>query len=555
VIRWVRLSDRTAWLLFGLALLVYAPGLCWGLPYATSEVTIRGWDVDSIAGIGPLSELHNLLIAPRAGWYFAYPLFHYLVLGFVYAPYMTFLWLTGGLSSPSAIYPYGFADPVSALAALAFLGRLVSVLMGAGVVVATYLAGRTIWDKRTGIIAAISMMLCGPLVYYAHAGNLDVPVLFWLSLCVYAGARILKYGLTVRRAIGFGVLAAIAVATKDQAYGPLLPAVVVLIVVHLLEMRKAPASEQPAWKAPLALILAGILAYAVANGIVFRPSRFVNHVKFLLNFEQTFVNVVHLDVVRPRSLSGYGMVTRDVARAVYESMGPVLLAAALAGIVATWRTSIRGRDTAGRAFSWLLLAMLAGYLLLVIAPIRHMQYRWAMVPALLLVFFSARLLALGIESTGARRFIALAATVTGIGWLGAWAIDLRYQVWNDARNGASEWLAQNARPGDRVAFFGSVGQLPRIPRDVQPIRIEDDSLASQRLVQSGARLVLVIPDYSSRGGLERSQYLPLTTYQQLQDGSLGFTRAAQFKTTPILGRRLDNLPIVNPPVQIFERSR
>jgi hypothetical protein len=41
----------------------------------------------------------------------------------------------------------------------------------------------------------------------------------------------------------------------------------------------------------------------------------------------------------------------------------------------------------------------------------------------------------------------------------------------------------------------------------------------------------------------------------LQDGSLGFTRAAQFKTTPILGRRLDNLPIVNPPVQIFERSR
>ncbi|MEO8201608.1 MAG: glycosyltransferase family 39 protein, partial [Gemmatimonadota bacterium] len=255
--QWLRSTDRTAWILAGLAILLYAPGLFWGLPHATSEVTIRGWDVDSVAGIGPLSELHNLLVQPREGWYFAYPLFHYLILGLVYAPYMAFLWLTGGLTSPTAAYPYGFADPVTALAALAFLGRLVSVLMGMGTVVCTYLAARTIWDRTTAIIAAVAMMLCGPLVYYAHAGNLDVPVLFWLSVCVLSAAHIVKFGLTPKRAIGFGVLAAIAVATKDQAYGPLVPAVFFLIVMHLVDRKRTPGPDAP-WRAPIAMIVAGL---------------------------------------------------------------------------------------------------------------------------------------------------------------------------------------------------------------------------------------------------------------------------------------------------------
>ena len=548
LLRWIRSTDRTAWLLAGLALLLYAPGLLWGLPYATSEVTIRGWDVDSIAGIGPLSELHNLLVRAQPGWYYAYPLFHYLVLGLFSAPYMAYLWLSGGLHAPTAQYPYGFSDPVHAIAMLALIGRAVSVLMATGTVVATYLAARTIWDRRTGIIAALAMLLCGPLVYYAHAGNLDVPVLFWVSLCVLAGARIIRYGLTVRRAIGFGILAALAVATKDQAYGALVPAVAFLVVMHWRDSRHNPGSQAP-WRAPLAMVIAGILAFAVANGIVFRPDRFINHVKFLLNFEQTFVNVVNFEgVVRAKSAAGYVLVLKDVTTAIYQSMGPVLLLAAVAGIFAAWRR---------HRFVWFVVVMLLGYLILVIAPIRHMHYRWAMMPMLFLVFPAARLLAAGFEAAGARRVLAILATVIGLGWLSAWAIDIRYQVWKDARNPASDWLAEHAKPGDKVGFFGSVGQLPRIPRDVLPVSIESDS-ASRQLKEGGVRLVLVIPDYSSQGqpGLERSLYLPESTYHELQDGSLGFTRVAQFKTRPLpfLGRNLDNLPWVNPPVQIFERT-
>jgi hypothetical protein len=549
MMRWLRSTDRTAWVFFAAAIVLYAPGLLWGLPHATSEVTIRGWDVDSIAGIGPLSELHNLLVEPQAGWYYAYPLFHYLVLGLAYAPYMAYLWLTGGLASPTAAYPYGFADPVTALAVLAFIGRFISVLMGGGIVVGTYLAARTTWNRTTGMLAAASMLLLGPLVYYAHAGNLDVPVLFWLTMCVYAGARIIRHGLTVRRAIGFGVLAAVAVATKDQAYGPLVPAVILLIVLHLIDYRSAPG-QGSRWRPPIAMVLAGLAAFAVANGIVFRPDRFINHVKFLLNFEQTFVNVVNFEgVVRAKSFAGYLLVVQDVTVATYQSLGPILLPAALAGLAVTRKNR----------FVWLVTAMLLGYLLLVIAPIRHMHYRWAMMPALFLVFPAARLLAMGLEAGGRRRLAATVAAVAGLGWLGGWALDMRYQVWNDARNQASEWLAGNARPGDRVGFFGSVGQLPRIPRDVRPVSIESDS-AAERIREAGVRLVLVIPDYSSQGGegIERSRYLPESTYRALLDGSLGFERVAHFRTAPLplVGRNLlGEIPWVNPPVQIFERTR
>lgn len=536
------LRDRAPVILGLAAAIIYATGIWWGLPHATSEVTIRGWDIDSIAGMGPLAELHNLLIQPQPGWYFAYPLFHYLVLGAAYAPYVGYLLLTGGLASPAPDYPYGFADPVGAIATLALIGRIIAVAMGTGVVLGVYFAARRVWGRPTAVIAALGMMLCGPLVYYAQAGNLDVPVLFWQAMCLVVLAAIVTGGLTTRRAVVFGLLAAVAVATKDQAYGALVPAVLFVMVAHFIDAGREGPRPAGWWKPVAALVGAGIAGYAVANGIVFRPSRFINHVRFLLDFEQTFQNVVHLNVVRPATVGGYLQVASDVSQAVLDAMGPLFLLAALGGIAATWR---KGR------FTKLLIAMLVGYLLLVIAPIRHFQYRWAMFAVMTLILPAARLLSLGLETGGWKRVTARTVTVLAVVWLAVKAVDLKYQILFDARNAAGAWLADHLRPGDRVAYFGSVGQLPRIPAGVDVIRIETDSLSSTHVRDSGARYVLVIPDYSSPRDVERSLYLPLPTYEALQDGSLGYRRVARFDTRPLLGRRMKYLPIINPPVQVF----
>ena len=82
---------------------MYLPALWWGLPLATSGTVIHGWDVDGIAGISPLAEFHNLLVQPKSDWYVAYPLFHYLLLGLCYAPYLAWLWLTGGATAYAAV--------------------------------------------------------------------------------------------------------------------------------------------------------------------------------------------------------------------------------------------------------------------------------------------------------------------------------------------------------------------------------------------------------------------------------------------------------------------
>ncbi|MGE3525077.1 MAG: hypothetical protein AB7I33_04070, partial [Gemmatimonadales bacterium] len=165
-----------------------------------------------------------------------------------------------------------------------------------------------------------------------------------------------------------------------------------------------------------------------------------------------------------------------------------------------------------------------------------------------LILPAARLLSLGLETGGWKRVTARTVAVLAVVWLAVKAIDLKYQILFDARNAAGAWLADHLQPGDRVAYFGSVGQLPRIPAGVDVIRIETDSLSSTHVRESGARYVLVIPDYSSPRDVERSLYLPLPTYEALQDGSLGYRRVARFDTRPLLGRRMKYLPIINPPV-------
>ncbi len=76
--------------------------------------------------------------------------------------------------------------------------------------------------------------------------------------------------------------------------------------------------------------------------------------------------------------------------------------------------------------------------------------------------------------------------------------------------------------------------------------------------------VLVSPDHSSRStgaragfrdwGMERSVFLPESVYAGLRDGSLGYNKAADFKTRSLIGRPVKFLPWINPRVQVFARK-
>jgi hypothetical protein len=523
-----------------LSLLILLPASWWGLPHATSELTVRGWDVDGIAGIGVLSELHNLLVDPKPDWYTAYPLLHYLVLAVAYAPYLAFLVATGGLQSPSGTYPFGFHDPVAALRALSVIARIVSVAMASGTVALTYLIGRTLWSASRGVVAAVLVAFTVPFDFYARTGNLDIPVLFWTALAVLLLVRGRMFGLTTKRAIAIGVAAALAVGTKDQAYGALLPAVLVIAIGALAKPNEA------GWKPVAVLVASGLVTLLLANGFPFRPERLVRHVRFVTDFQSTFDNVKYanvLTVVREQSLSGYLLLIGDVVRAVGAAVGLPVVVAGVLGAIAQWR-----RAPASRLLVW----MIPGFVVLTVFPIRHMQYRYALLPALVCSLFAAALLTGLVERSPRWRLVGIAALSLAVGWPMMMSVDLTYQMVRDARFAASEWLASMTHGGDRVAFFGQTHQLPYIPPNVMPVELEKETNAAARLASGEFRYVLVIPDFFADSARERSIFLPDSIYRGLQDGSLGYRRAERFVTAPLLPRPLPYLPYVNPMVQVFE---
>jgi hypothetical protein len=547
---WQRLlSDRTAVALGATAAVIYALGLGWGLPYATHAWAIHGWDVDAVTGVQTLSELHNL-IRPQPDWWVAYPLFHYLVLGATYAPYLAFLVLTGGLSSPAAEFPFGLADPARSIATLALLGRVVTVCMASGVVVTTYAAGKTAWDKRTGVIAAVVVMLATPMLYYARTGNLDIPVLFWTSLGVWVLARIVTGGNEPRQWAWLGAAAALSVATKDQAYGGWIAVMVPLGLVYGLADRHSAPGRGARWWGPAWMVGAGSIVFALASGLVIRPGRFVAHLEFLTNFEQTFPNVRQVDMLRPATLAGYGLLLGDVLQALILALGPVLLLAGLVGLGVTFRTA---------GFTRVLFNMLLGHVVFVIFPIRHMQFRYSLLPALIIALWAARALSLGLAGGSWTRLLSLATFALGLGWIGARGVDLTYQMWFDARYAAGEWMSRQAQPGETVAFLGPTpNTLPPLPVGTTARQLPDDETALAILRREPVEFVLVVPGAFTDVGLNRIPLVPVSVQAQLQDGSLGYRAAAEFNT-PALLPPVSSVPLnsmgylVNPALIIYQR--
>ncbi len=541
-------SERELIIVWALAFAVYLPAIWWGVPHATHPLGVHSWEIDAVTGMQTLSELHNLLIEAKPDWYLAYPLFHYLVLGALYAPYFLFLYVTGGMSQPTASYPFGFADPVEALKHLTLIGRALTVLMAAGVVVNAYLAAKAVWDKQTARLTAIAAALPTTMVFYARTGNLEVPMLFWMSAAILVLARSLTSGLTVGRAVCLGIFASLAVATKDAAYGALLIGLVLLVLIHI--RRGTPRTERSDWwKAPAALLLSCCVVFAFASGLAIFPQRFAGHLQFVNNFEKTFFNVVHLDLLRPKTLAGYVTLIGDAGLQLVYALGPVLLITGLFGLAVTWRTTM---------FTKVLSLMMIGHIILVILPVRHMQYRYIVFPVFAFAFLVARALALGLRQK--RQWLAvstLTAAIIGFGWVGARAIDLTYQMMFDARYDAGDWLAAHVEPGDKIGFFTDQNCLPRLPAQVVPVKLLLDS-STGNLRRERSRFVLIQQDYSTAPGSDHSRFLQESVYKEIVDGDLGYRKAASFNTLGVFPERTVSASlagagrVVNPSVVIYE---
>ncbi len=545
-------SKRVVFGLAVAAVLLYAPTLGWGLPEATAADRTKTHATDSILPLEALAEMHNTFIVSKPDRNYGYPWWHYCVVAGAQAPYLAWLGLTGNLTSARPTYPFGLADPVTALRGLALIGRLVSLLMAAGLVVATYLFARELFDEPTARAAAALTLLCYPLFYYSGTGNLDAPAAFWTAGGLAVWGRILARGLSPRRAAWLGVFAALAIATKDQAVVVFAPLGLALL---LPAASRVPESGGRARMLALGLG-ASLGVYAIATGLWVDPQRHWTHLHALL-FEPDRITVASA-YFPPEPLTSSGLATLG---------GQALARAADVFSPAVWLAFAVGVARAARAFPLRLLALLPlASLLGLFAAAGYVVLRYYL-PLVPVVDAFAAYGVLGLRQTVLRALwlpllLVLCAYRAMIG------IDLGWAQLHETRLEAGAWLTQHARAGERVEYFGSAQKLPPLSADVVSRRVGGQVLWKGRsghgaetlayLRGEGPEYVLLIPDWTTPPGSDHSADCPPEVRAALAGGTAGYREVAHFEAAPLLPHwlarpRLDN-PSVAPPVRIFARD-
>jgi 4-amino-4-deoxy-L-arabinose transferase-like glycosyltransferase len=138
---------------------------------------------------------------------------------------------------------------------LAFL--LPSLLSALGCVVLVYDLGRRLWNRETGLVAGLSLLITVQFVWQARQAQIDATLCFWTTLSLYGLLRHLLLGPQWRwYAIGWAA-AGLGVITKGVGFLPLL----VLIPFALLRpprwSPRATSNASARWLiGPLAFLLA-----------------------------------------------------------------------------------------------------------------------------------------------------------------------------------------------------------------------------------------------------------------------------------------------------------
>jgi Dolichyl-phosphate-mannose-protein mannosyltransferase len=435
----VKILHRSPLLVLVLALTTCVVGITWGLPSPASEETLAPWELDAVAPIMPLTEAYYLFTRAGSDW-LTYPLFHFIVLSLAYAPYMGVQYLTGGLVNPAATYPYGMTDIVAMTQALTLIARGVSLVMALGTVWLVWRTAQCLFNTTAATWAAVLIALLAPFTYYAKTSNLDVPYLFWTWGALYAYVRALQTNrLTYYAALG--VTTALAVATKDQAYGFfVLPPLAVIYGVarHKSGARVTAGALLQALvsREIVTAALATVVTFALANNLLFGWPGFRRHVDYILTGGSQLWRMF------PTTLWGEWMLARLSSRLLLESLGWGSLLLAAGGIV--W-TAVRGRYL---ALSVLLFP--ASYCAFFLGVVGYAYPRFLIGPAMVLLLFAGAAIERLTQVRGALRPLAWLLIVVSVGYQSLLTANLTLTLVADSRVAAENWIRQHVPRGATI---------------------------------------------------------------------------------------------------------
>jgi 4-amino-4-deoxy-L-arabinose transferase-like glycosyltransferase len=503
-------SRKPLFLIVAASLALNLVGIGWGLP------SRYGWAVDEL---NPAVILAGIESRFSGDWHQpAYPPFHYYLLALTYLPSLAL----------------DLVDPASVEGSTLFfvLGRVLSLAMGAGIVLLLYRLGRDLFNPLSGIFAALTMALAAPFVYYAKTANLEVPLLFWFLLSFTFFRRVVARG-ELRDYLSFALTAVLAMGTKDQAFAFYVLPLAALAFLRISSERslRPVLLDRRLWIS----FAAAVVGFLALHNVVFNYRGFVHH------FEEILWARGHYGLFEGRPGHQLAML-RQTLRHLGFSLGMPLGAASVLGAI------LALREKAARPKALCILLFGVSYYLFFIVPVLSTWLRYALplaaLSSLLAGFACARLWGRGFFG----RVLAGAALLYSLGR----AASMDALLLNDSRYAAERWLSENVSPGQVVGYMGPEYYLPRLHvHSAKRLRPTETVLLRER-----PHFLVVNPEYASRfepGSREHE------LFSRLSGGRTGYGLVLSLAAREGSPRWslldfdgiLANLSKVSPPIEIY----
>lgn len=407
-------------------------GVWWGLPSL--------WAGDEIA---PPVVLVGLVQRFTGGWFNRYPPFHFYVLSAAFSPWFL-------VKSLGWIHVSDRTQD----AALLLLDRLVSVIAGAGTLIAIYVCGADAFNKRAGLLAAAAFAVFTPFVYYAKTANPEVPYVFWFAVSLVFYMRMARAP-AARDVVLFSAAATLAICTKDQAYALYLPAPFV-IVYRVWQLNRERGRSHPLLRAVFDARL-GVAAVTVAAVVAacyklpFNLAGFLSHV---------------FDITGPGN-QGYQMVESTVggrlmllwltARLDQVSWGWPLCLLGVFGV------AVGVTQTETRRAAVCLLLVVVGYYAGFIDVVRYVYDRYLLPICLVQALFAGVALDMWLRGPDrVRRPWRLALVGAAFGYTFLYAATVDVLMIRDSRYTAEQWLRGHLGTHRLVGAMFPIYVLPRL---------------------------------------------------------------------------------------------
>jgi 4-amino-4-deoxy-L-arabinose transferase-like glycosyltransferase len=523
-------TDKTLLIVVLLAVVLNGLGLWWGLPLTG----MHAWDVDAIAPMGPLIAAKRMLVDEwwNSGYYNKYPMGQFFILMAAYAPYIGYLWVSGGLHSPSEVYPFGFTNPETALTVLSLIARAVTAAMGVGIVALVYLTARRLAGRKAALFSALTIALSPAFVFYAHTGNVDTPSLFWSAVAIFAFGRLITGACTLHNYLLLGAAVGMAAATKEQTAPLFLLVPLSVVPLHARHVDGA---------APLGrAVIRGLVDGKLVGGLMVAVATFVVATHLIFNWEGNMLRFQwRLHGIHPiygtqypgsaREVDGGLEALQEIATVTRDAMNPALFLAGVAGLAV-----LPFRHRWARHFTVPLVSYVGW--VGVVSPMPFFRARFVMEVILMLAFFVGPPLA-ALWTFGITRSRVLAAGVVLIVVYSLlYGAEVNYLLVRDTRYAAEAWLRSQVAPGATVEAFSGPTYLPRFPRHVTVhYHLDLTSAELERLPERAPDFIVISSAYSRRFDEDSADGALLA---RLLRGDYGYQPVRTFRRDPVISPRL-----------------